>query len=86
MKKSERIDLRLTPKEKNLLEIQAREHNMNNSQYICSLLKQNAALKNHEQQMKDSLAENHILNSLLLNPNLGKTVKQIIGKEIQKYV
>lgn len=86
MKKSERTDLRLTPEEKNLLETQAREHGMNNSRYICSLLKQDAVPKNHEQKIKDSLAENRILNSLLTNPNLSKTVKQMIGKEIEKYV
>lgn len=57
---------------------------MNNSRYICYLLKQDAVSKNHEQKIKDSLAENHILNSLLTNPNPGKTVKQMIGKEIEK--
>ena len=82
MKKSERIDLRLTPEEKNLLETQAREHGMNHSQYICFLLKRVAVPKNHEQKIKDSLAENHILNSLLANPNLGKNAKQLDRKSV----
>ena len=86
MKKSERIDLRLTPEERKLLETKARERNMNNSQCICSLLKQNAIPKSHEQQITDSLTGNDILHSLLLNPTLSNTAKQTIGKEIQKYV
>lgn len=86
MKKTERIDIRLTPEEKALLEHQAQEHGMNLSEYTRHSITKCFTQKTHEWQVENSLTENHIINSLLLNSELSNKSKQIIGKEIGKYV
>lgn len=86
MKKSKRIDLRLTPEEKQFLKQQAQEHDMTVSEYIWHCIINNAGQKTHEQQITDSLAENHILNSLLLHPDLNNKSKKIITREMKQYV
>ncbi len=86
MKKSKRIDLRATPEEIILLDQQAKENGMNRSEYIFSLVKKDSRQNSHELQIKNSLIENGLFNSLLLNPSLSNKAKQIIGKEMRKYV
>lgn len=85
-KKTERLQLRLTQEIRKLLEQQCQEHGMNFTEYICALIKKDFIQQSHEQQIEDAMAENHVLNSLLLNPDISSKAKQLIGKEIGKYV
>lgn len=86
MKKSKRVDLRLTPEEKQFLKQQAQEQDMTVSEYTWHCIINNAGKKTHEQQITDSLAENHILNALLLHPDLSNKTKKIITEEMKQYV
>ncbi len=86
MKKTDRIPLRVSPEQKELIKAQATKQNMNNTEYILSLIEQDSKSISHEQLIQNSLSENQLINSLLTNPELSNKAKETIGKEIRKYV
>ncbi len=86
VKKTERVDFRFPLETKELMNSMAKKHNMKNSQYVRSLIEKDAHSISHEQQIQNSLRENHFINSLLANPDMPNKCKQLIGKELEKYV
>ena len=86
MKKTKRIDIRVTPDMNKLVETKAGALNKNKSEYICSLIEHDLKSVSHEQLIQNSLCENEFINSLLTNTELPDKSKRVIGKEMRKYV
>ena len=84
--KTDRLDIRFRPEIKNLANRKAHEQNLTTSKYICNLIEKNEQNISHEQLIEHSLKENHFINSLLTNEGLSLRSKQLIGKEMKKYV
>ena len=86
MKKTDRIPLRVSPEQKKFVETQAKKQNKNRTEYILDLVEQDSKSISHEQLIQNSLSENQLINSLLTHPELSNKAKEILGKEIRKYV
>jgi uncharacterized protein (DUF1778 family) len=84
--KTDRLDLRVSPEQKEFVEMQAKKQNKNKTEYILSLIEQDSISISHEQLISNSLSENQFINDLLTHPDISNKDKQIIGKEIRKYV
>ena len=84
--KTDRLDLRVSPEQKEFVEMQAKKQNKNKTEYILSLIEQDSISISHEQLISSSLSENQFINDLLTHPDISNKDKQIIGKEIRKYV
>lgn len=84
--KTERIPLRVTPEQKKSIEIQARSQKKRTTEYLIGLAEQDLKSISHEQLTINSLSENQFINNLLTHPDISNKDKQIIGKEIRKYV
>lgn len=85
-KKTERINLRLTIAEKRLINEEAKRNNQNITEHIVSLIKNEKSCTSHEQRIADSMAANQLINNLLTSSELSNKAKEIISKEIRKYV
>lgn len=86
MKKSERIDLRISQEWKDRVKLEAQKSNKSVSEYILELIKKDVNCISHEQYVEGWLAENQFINGLILNPYILEKDKQAIGKEIRKHV
>ena len=84
--KTDRLDLRVSPEQKEFVEMQAKKQNKHKTEYILSLIEQDSISISHEQLISNSLSENQFINDLLTHPDISNKDKQIIGKEIRKYV
>ena len=84
--KTDRLDLRVSPEQKEFVEMQAKKQNKNKTEYILSLIEQDSISISHEQLISNSLSENQFINDLLTHPDISNKDKQIIRKEIRKYV
>ena len=84
--KTDRLDLRVSPEQKEFVEMQAKKQNKNKTEYILSLIEQDSISISHEQLISNSLSENQFINDLLTHPDISNKDKQIIGQEIRKYV
>lgn len=76
----------MSPEQKEFVEMQAKKQNKNKTEYILSLIEQDSISISHEQLISNSLSENQFINDLLTHPDISNKDKQIIGKEIRKYV
>lgn len=83
MKKNNRLYMRISDSDKALLEKLAKEHRMSLSEYICFSVKECESVKN---QIYPTMILGEFIAGLYSNPDLSSKAKQIIGKEIQKYV
>ena len=86
IKKTDRLDLRVSPEQKEFVEMQAKKQNKNRTEYILDLVEQDSKSISHEQLIQNSLSGNQLINDLLTNPEFSNKVKETIGKEIRKYV
>lgn len=102
MKKEKRMDLRITEDLKKTTKENAKKKHMNTSEYICDLIEKDTnsmsheqitpnTLKStktlsHEQMVQNALSENELINGLLTNSEIPNKTKQLIGKEMRKYV
>ena len=86
MSRSKRIDIRLTPEMKEILEKKADEFGMTKSDYICTLIEKGVLPISHEEYIKHSFAENSFINGMLANPKISLDFKEKLTKEMQKYV
>lgn len=86
MKKTKRIDIRVSPEQKELIELQAKKQNKTVTEYISSLIEQDLKSISPEQLIQNALSENQLINELLTNPKISNKDKQIIGEEMKKYV
>lgn len=84
--KTERITLRLSGKEKDMVNKLADDNGMNVSKLILSLIDKELNSVPHEQYITKSLEENKLINSLFSNGDLSNKSKQVISREIKKYV
>jgi len=86
MKKTERIPLRVSPEQKDLIGVQAKKQNKTTTEYLIGLAEQDRKSISHEHMIQNALSENQFINSLLIHPSISNKDKQIIGKELRKYV
>lgn len=86
MNKSKRIDVRLTPELKEILEKKAEGSGMTKSDYICALIGKGVLPVSHEEFIVHSMKENRFINGMLTDPNVSLELKQELTKEMQKYV
>lgn len=86
MNRSKRIDVRLTPEMKEILEKKAEESGMTKSDYICALIGKGVLPVSHEEFIVHSLKENRFINGMLTNPRISLDLKQELTKEMQKNV
>lgn len=84
--KTERITLRLSGTEKDMVNKLADDNGMNVSKLILNLVDKELNSMPHEQYISKSLEENKLINSLLSNDDLSNKSKQVISREIKKYV
>lgn len=85
-RKTDRIPLRVSPEQKVFIEEQAKKQNKNTTKYILDLIEQDSKSISHEQLIQNSLSQNQLINDLLTNPELSNKAKEIIGRELRKYV
>lgn len=99
-KNTECVNLRLSPQIKELLDSSAEKRGICRSDYLRSLIEQDAgAIENnqiagqglqqslsHEKMITNSLSENYFINTLFTNKEFSNKSKAIIGREMRKYV
>lgn len=86
MNKSDRLHVRCTPAIKEMAKNKAQEQGISSSEYICALIENDNKSLTHEQQIEQALLENHLINDMLASDELPLKYKQMIGKEMKKYV
>lgn len=84
--KTERIDIRTTSEAKSIIRTGATSTQQNISEFMVNSSIQAALSLTHKGQIQNILPENDFFNSLLINPELSNKSKQIMSKELRKYV
>lgn len=88
MSKKERIFLRVTSDKKELWEQRAKKQGLTLTELITYRMDncETIAPKTHEQNVVDSMKENYLINTFLQSLDLSDKTKNIIVKEMKKYV
>ncbi len=84
--KTERVHFRVSLETKETMHSSAAKKGLNYSEYFRWLVEQDAKRLSHEEQIQNSLHENTFINRLFTNQELTLKSKQIIAKELRKYV
>lgn len=86
--KSQRLFIRVTQEQKEKIKVNAEAHHLSITDYMlnCSLNNSLNAQITFEQSITNTLAENYFYNNLLTSKDLSNESKQIISRELKKYV
>lgn len=85
MKKTKRIELRVTPEQKESLKSFAAEHNISVSEYITTIILNPTSIS-HESHVSACIVVNKIINILRNYPELPNELKNQIVGELNTYV
>lgn len=88
MAKTERIFIRVTHEQKTNIVEAAKAHGLTVTDYFLKMFSDSIpnAPDTYEQVIENTIAENNFYNSLMTNESLPNETKQIICKELRKYV
>lgn len=86
MKKTARLYYRCATERKKEVQAYAKSQKMTVSAYLDRLIDGDMPHLTHEHQIQNALKGNQLINELLTNSQVPLHTKQLIGKEMKKYV